>query len=79
MVGNLRNHLDVGAGLRQDELVDAFHVGRRQVNERLDRRLFVFAVFQRYHYAQHRDSCFIVAFDNRKGGHVRQEANCPAC
>jgi hypothetical protein len=37
VVGDLGDHLDVGAGLGQDQLVDAAHVGGGQVDQRLDR------------------------------------------
>ena len=45
MVGDFRDHLDVGAGLGQDQLVDAAHVGRRQIDQQLDRRGFPLPVF----------------------------------
>jgi hypothetical protein len=51
LVGDFRDHLDVGAGLRQDQLVDAPHVGPRQRNQRLDRRLRALAILEFDHYA----------------------------
>ncbi len=46
MVGDLRDHLDVGAGLGQDQLVDAAHVGRGQRDQIRDRRRFALAAFE---------------------------------
>ena len=46
MVGDFRDHLDVGAGLGQDQLVDPAHVGRGQVDQLGDRRGSALAVFE---------------------------------
>ncbi|BCP52624.1 hypothetical protein K32_12410 [Kaistia sp. 32K] len=36
MLGDLWDHLDIGPGLGQDDLVHPFHVGRYKRDERLD-------------------------------------------
>ena len=52
MVGDLGNQLDMGTGLGKNQLVHAFHIGLGQVDQRLDRGLFVFVFVKRYDYAQ---------------------------
>ena len=46
MVGDLRDHLDVGAGLRQDQFVDAAHIGQGQRNQIRDRSRLALAAFK---------------------------------
>ncbi len=79
VIGDLRDHLHIGAGLRQDKLVDAFHAAFRQVHQRLDGCLFVFAFLKRYDYAQRTGLLFSLVADNKKPGPPRQGANCLAC
>ena len=46
MIGDLGDHLDVGTGLRQDQLVDAAHVGRGQRDQVGDRSRLALAAFK---------------------------------
>lgn len=56
VVGNLRDHLDVGTGLRQDQFVNAPHIGRRKVDEILDRGGFPLPVFDVENDTHHKHS-----------------------
>ena len=51
VVGDFRDHLDVGAGLGQDQFVDPRHVGGGQIDQLRDRRSLALAVFEIENYA----------------------------
>ena len=51
VIGDFRDHFDVGTGLGQDELVHPAHVGGRQVDQLSDRRGLALAVFEIENYA----------------------------
>jgi hypothetical protein len=46
MVGDLGDHLDVRACLGQDQLIDAAHIGRGQLDQLGDRRRPALATFE---------------------------------
>jgi hypothetical protein len=52
VVGDLRDHLDIGTGLRQDQFVDAIHAARDKADQLFDTGRFFLVFTKRYDDAQ---------------------------